>query len=64
LSPWRGEFGIIARRDGLRLSLAVILRQHHPATPDSVVDATIRDAAVAAVRLAVREPQAISSPWR
>jgi beta-lactamase class A len=64
LSPWRGEFGIVRRKDGLRLSLAVVLRQHDAWTPDSVVDATIRDAAVAAVRLAVQERQPTGSPWR
>jgi beta-lactamase class A len=62
LSPWRGEFGILSRSDGLRVSLAVVLRQHDPWTPDSVVDAAIRDAAVEAVRLAAREPQPSSSP--
>ena len=55
LSPWRGEFGIVNRQDGLRFALAVVVRQHDPWTSDSVVDATIRDAAIAAVQRATTE---------
>nr|WP_281353635.1 serine hydrolase [Phytoactinopolyspora mesophila] len=53
LAPWRGEFGLLTRNDGAQLALAVVLRQHHAATPDAIVDQAIADVARSAVAVIV-----------
>lgn len=51
LAPWRGEFGVLTRRDGVQLAVAVMLRQHHCGTPDAVVDQAVATVAHSAVAL-------------
>src|SRR5690606_33691342 len=51
LSPWRGEFGIVTRDDGVKLVLAVMLRQHDTGTSDAVADDAVADAARSAAAL-------------
>ena len=50
LSPWRGEFGIVTRRDGARFALAVAVRQHLVDTPPDAVDRAVAGAAWTAVQ--------------
>lgn len=53
LQPWRGEFGVVTRHDGVRVAVAVIVRQHRLDTPDAVVDAAVGAVARSAVGLAL-----------
>jgi beta-lactamase class A len=57
LLPWRGEFGVVQRDDGAQLAVAVVVRQHHPAIPDDVVDRAVGSVARSAVGIALREPR-------
>jgi beta-lactamase class A len=52
LSPWRGEFGIVTRRDGARFALAVAVRQQQVSAAADAVDAAVADVARAAVERA------------
>lgn len=51
LSPWRGEFGVLTRHDGVQVVLAVMLRQHHAETPDAVADQAVATVAQNAVAM-------------
>ena len=53
LQPWRGEFGVVTRHDGVELAVAVMVRQHRLDIPDVVVDAAIGAVARSAVGLAL-----------
>lgn len=53
LQPWRGEFGVVTRRDGMRLAVAVMVRQHRLDIPDAVVDEAVGTVARSAVELAL-----------
>jgi len=54
LAPWRGEAGVVTRRDGARFAVAVMVRQHRVAIADAVVDAAVAAVARGAVELALR----------
>ena len=62
LSPWRGEFGVLSRDDGVQLAIAVVVRQHHTDTPDGVVDRAVGAVARSAAGLALREGRS-AIPW-
>ena len=53
LQPWRGEFGVVTRHDGVQLAVAVMVRQHRLDIPDAVVDAAVGTVARGAVGLAL-----------
>lgn len=53
LQPWRGEFGVVTRHDGVQLAIAVTVRQHRLDVPDTVVDAAVGTVACSAVNLAL-----------
>lgn len=53
LAPWRGEFGVVTRRDGVQLAVAVVIRQHHYDIAEAVVDHAIATVAHSAVELAL-----------
>lgn len=55
LSPWRGEFGLLTREDGVQLAVAVVMRQHHVATPGEVVDRAVGAVARSIAGLALGE---------
>jgi beta-lactamase class A len=54
LQPWRGELGVVARRDGVRLAVAVVVRQHRRDTPVAVVDRAVGAVARSAAGLALK----------
>jgi beta-lactamase class A len=60
LQPWRGEVGVVARRDGVRLAVAVVVRQHRQGTPVAVVDRAVGAVARSAAGLALSVRSAIS----
>jgi beta-lactamase class A len=53
LSPWRGELGVVTRRDGAQVAIAVVVRQHSASTVDEVVDSAVSAVASNAVELAL-----------
>jgi len=53
LQPWRGEFGVVTRHDGVQLAVAVLLRQHRLDIPGVIVDAAVGAVARSAVGLAL-----------
>jgi beta-lactamase class A len=55
LQPWRGEFGVVARRDGVQLAVAVVVRQHRLDTPVAVVDRAVGAVGRSAAELALSE---------
>jgi beta-lactamase class A len=62
LQPWRGEFGVLARRDGAQLAVAVVVRQHRRDTPDAVVDRAVGAVARSAAGLTLGERRS-AVPW-
>jgi beta-lactamase class A len=55
LQPWRGEFGVLARHDGVQLAAAVVVRQDRSGMPDADVDRAVGAVARSAAGLALHD---------
>lgn len=63
LTPWRGEFGVLERNDGVKAAIAVVVRQSRAATPADVVDREIGAVARAAMDTVMGAASPLDEEW-